>query len=352
MSRPRKRDRDLPPNVEIHHGSYRYLGKKLCRVEDGIQKMYEALAKRLNGAELKMVPMAVATFKLECLGGIASWKEHGRLLDIFADEFQEYRVDQVQPPDITRSCQQLFGGKLSAADKYKSRVSTFFRWCIAVKGLRPPGSNPCTDVWLEKPRAKKTKWNDRLFWAVRDILAPIHQCYHDLSFLLYQRTTDVRTLARLQVDEDAGLIHFEPSKTIHSSGAAVDVPITPEIKEVLERAARIRAAWNAERAKKRLAPFPYTYVVCTRDGSPFTRSGIYSAYLRADKALHGEDTPLGLNPKALLPYACTAAKKRGATLEQIKVGRAHTSIKTTEGYIHQHETPVSEVRQVYPERPS
>jgi len=67
--------------------------------------------------------------------------------------------------------------------------------------------------------------------------------------------------------------------------------------------------------------------------------------------LHGEGNLIGLNPKAMLPNACAKAKQRGATIEQIKVGRAHTTVKTTEGYIHQHETPLSEVHQALPERP-
>jgi integrase len=352
MGRPRKSKDALPKYVEIHHGSYRYKGKKLCRIEDGIAKMYTELAKRIGAGELHMIPAAVAAFKLDHLPTLASGavrKEHERLLDIFAKEFDQFCVDQVTPPDITSACGDLFGDKLNSAGKFKARVSTFFRWCISKKGLLPAGANPCSDVWLRKPPKHRTKWNDRLFWAMRDKLSPMHQCYHDLSFLLYQRTTDVRTLGRLQIDDEAGVIHFMPSKTARSSGAAVDIPITPEIRKVLDRAAMIRAEWNAERARKGRAPAPYVYVICTKDGSAYTRSGIYSAYRDADEALHGK--PIGLNPKDLLPYACTVAKKQGATIEQLRVGRAHSSVKTTEGYIQQHETPVSEVRQVLPERP-
>jgi hypothetical protein len=125
--------------------------------------------------------------------------------------------------------------------------STFFRWCIVDKGLRPPGSTPCTDVWLEKAPTRRTKWNDRLFWAVRDLLSPMHQCYYDLSFLLYQRRTDVRQLDTKQIRD--GVIHFEPTKTRKSSGAAVDVPITPEIQAVLDRASAINGSGRLSRRR-------------------------------------------------------------------------------------------------------
>jgi len=90
------------------------------------------------------------------------------------------------------------------------------------------------------------------------------------------------------------------------------------------------------------------YVIHTHDGTPFTRSGIYSAYMRADAALH--EKPIGLNPKTLRPYAATAAKLQGFSSEDIQTGLAHVSIRTTEGYIQQHEVPVSPVVLRLPER--
>ena len=107
---------------------------------------------------------------------------------------------------------------------------------------------------------------------------------------------------------------------------------------MLERAAAIAKSWKVVCG----------YVIHTRQGTPFTRSGIYSAYRRADKALHGE--PIGLNPKARRPYAATLAKKRGFTIEQLKDGLDHTTIRTTKGYVHQHEVPVSQVMMMLPDR--
>ncbi len=336
MSRPRKRDTKLPPYVRIRHGSYVYKDEKLCRADEGEAAMYDALAKRMKLTNVELVPAAVAAYKLDYLGTLSdsARKEHERLLDLFADEFSEFAVAQITSRDVKRSVRNLFAGKLSAAKAYKSRISTFFRWCIDEHNLRD--INPCNEVWLKQPPKTKTPWTDSLFYAVRDRLSAMHQCYHDLSFLLYQRTTDVRLLRRADVFDSH--IHFQPTKTEKSSGAAVDIKLTPEIRAVLERAATISKEWKVVCG----------YVIHTRDGTPFTRSGIYSAYMRADAALHGK--PIGLNPKALRPYAATAAKLQGFSSEDIQTGLAHVSIRTTEGYIQQHEVPVSPVVLRLPER--
>ena len=339
MARPRKRDRGLPAYVRIKSGSYYYRDQKLCRVSDGETAMYDALAKRKALTSLHDIPAAVAQFKLEYLPSLAdsSRAEHGRLLDVFAQEFSEFRVDQPTAVDVKRSIRNLYPDAPSAARAYKSRMSTFFNWAVTEAGLR--ADNPCREVRLKKAVRKRMKWTWPLFYAVRDQLDGMLQCYHDLSFLVYQRTTDIRLLERNQVDREAGVIRFLPSKTEGSSGLGVDVPITPEIADVLDRAA----------ALSRDMRVVCRYVIHTSGGTAYTRSGIYSAYLRADKALHGGDH-IGLNPKALRPFAATEAKRQGYDLEDLKTGLAHTATGTTEGYVRQHSTPVSPVRLRFPER--
>ena len=339
VGRPRKHRSTLPAYVRARHGSFLFHDKKLCRVEEGESRMYEVLAERKRGLlDITMVPAAVAAFKLDYLKTLSpsAKKEHDRLLTVFANDFTEYRVDQITAVDVRRSIRNLYAGRAAAAKHYKSRISRFFRWAVEEAGLR--AANPCREVWVEKPIPRRTPWTDALFWAVRDKLGAMQQCYHDLSFLLYQRTTDMRYLRRAQAS--GGVIHFEPSKTISSSGAAVDVPITPAIQTVLDRAAALSKLYKV------VCP----YIIHTRQGAPFTRSGIHSAYRRADEELHGKAGLLHLNPKALLPFAVTSAKKQGYDMEQLRVGRAHASIKTTEGYIHTHEIPVSQVMLTLPER--
>jgi integrase len=338
VSRPRKHDRHLPAYVRIKSGAYYYRTTKVCRVDEGEARLYELLADRMRTSNLQPMPAAVAAFKIAYLRTLApsTRDEHARYLTIFSDEFAEFRVDQVRAVDIQRSVRNLYAGKDTAAQHYKARISTFFRWCVAEAGLRE--DNPCREVQVKKPRPRKTPWTDELFWQVRELFPPMQQCYHDLSFLLYQRTTDVRLLERSQVRD--GVIHFAPTKTRCSSGKEVDVQLTPTIQAVLDRAAAIRREWKV------VSP----YVICMRSGSAYTANGIHSAYERADMKLH-KDGKIGLNPKALRPYAATCAKRQGFSKDELQVGLAHTSVITTEGYIQQHETPVSEVVMMLPKRP-
>jgi integrase len=346
MGRPRKHNVDLrlPKYVRIRNGSYLYRDKKLCRVDEGEAKMYEELGKaKKKKAGLEMVPDAVEAFKLEYLPTLArSYRPTAELLlDKFADEFEEFKVKDVTAVTIRRSAKHLYGSKPSMAVAYKSRISRFFRWCVEEEGLRE--ENPCREVWLKKPTKNKTKWTDAYFWLVRDKLAPMLQCYHDLSFLAYQRGTEIRLLMRSHIQRDG--IHFKPTKTAGSSGAEVVVPITLQIEAVLERAYKL--------ALLKPAPGKDAPVIQTTGGAKFTASGIRSAYRRAVEAItpEGMPEPKGLNPKALRPYAATAAKRQGHSIAQLQTGLAHASARTTEGYIHEHETPVSEVTLHLPVRP-
>lgn len=346
--KPRNRDRELPRRVYAKHGSYYFVDidyrwHKLCRVDQGVARMYTELAKRLALPAADRLPAAVATFKLEYLPTLAvsTRKEHERNLDRIAEDFAAFRVAEVRPTDVSRFLKNNFHGKPTSRRHYKARLSTFFRWCVE-EGLRD--DNPCRDVWVKAPPKHKSKWTDASFHAVRDKLPPMLQVYLDLSFLLYQRATDVRRLRWSQVR--GKVIHFEPTKTAKSSGAEVDIPVTPEITAVLERARTL--------AKVKPGPGGDAFVIQSRSGSPYTHFGISSAIERAAIAVglaKKEGPASGLTAKDLRPYATSKAKEQGYSLEELKIGLAHTSVTTTEGYVQQHSTPVSQVTLRLPRRP-
>ena len=102
------------------------------------------------------------------------------------------------------------------------------------------------------------------------------------------------------------------------------------------------------------------FVIQSRDGGAYMRSGISSAIERAAEAAGyttrapgAKHAPAsGLTAKDLRPLAAKAAEKQGYTLEQLKVALAHTSVTTTEGYVRQHTTPTSAITLRLPPRPS
>ena len=151
---------------------------------------------------------------------------------------------------------------------------------------------------------------------------------------------------------NAGLIHFEPSKTAKTSGKDVDIPITPEVAAVLARARKL--------AKIDPTLGGNAYIIQTSSGTPYTASGIRGAIgFAAERAglappRHaGQRKPRasGFTAKDLRAYASSSANQQGYSFEKLKTALAHARIATTEGYVQQHTTPVSEVVMRLPNRP-
>jgi integrase len=238
------------------------------------------------------LPAAVATFKLEYLPTLAvsTRKEHERNLDRIAEDFAAFRVAEVRPTDVSRFLKNNFHGKPTSRRHYKARLSTFSAGAWKRAARRQP-----VPRCVGQRRHRSTSRNaDASFTRSDDKLPPMLQVYLDLSFLLYQRATDVRRLRWSQVR--GKVIHFEPTKTAKSSGAEVDIPVTPEITAVLERARTL--------AKVKPGPGGDAFVIQSRSGSPYTHFGISSAIERAAIAVglaKKEGPASGLTAKDLRP---------------------------------------------------
>jgi integrase len=137
----------------------------------------------------------------------------------------------------------------------------------------------------------------------------------DFAYLSGLRAKDVRCLRWPDVDDEAGEIIVEPTKTRESSGARIAIEITPDIKNVLDRA-------------KALGKIKGLFVFHTLKGGQFTASAIKSAWRRARKRAGLESTPWfrDLRPKAL-----SDAKRRGVRLDDLRDAAGHSSVTTTEG---------------------
>lgn len=200
--------------------------------------------------------------------------------------------------------------------------------------------NPCRDVKVEGGKKKLMIWSADVFHSIRDALgtsdeAEMMRCYMDLSFLLYQRSTDARVLERRHIDDKHILV--VPTKTRKSSGVEIEIPITPELQAVFDRAGTISKKW------KMVCPF----VIHTRQGTPYTRSGIYSAFRRAGDRANIK----GADPKSVRKFAANEAKRAGYDMEEIQDALGHTDISTTQGYVLKSTRRQSVVRLELPARP-
>lgn len=252
------------------------------------------------------------------------------ITEVIARTFAEFNVDQVIPVDVAQFLDRWEGRRM--AQVYRNHLSKFFQWSCR-KGFRM--DNPAREIKTDMPPKRDIYITHEQFNAIRDALmvgnngkenitGVMMQCYMDLCYLLYQRTTDVRLLKFQEIKPEG--IYIKPTKTDHSSGGDVLIPMTEGIETVLNRAK------NAQKIQS-------AYVICTLKGRPYTASGLRSAWKRACSRVGIK----GLTLKDLRSKAATDASLAGNSLKDLATGMVHTDTGTTKDYIRVHETPVSSV---------
>lgn len=262
------------------------------------------------------------------------WEEGGKALmsayRVIAKGFKQFDLADVTPADIAEFVDQWEGRR--SAQSYRSHLSKFFAWCCR-KGLMT--TNPAREVTVEAPPQRDAYITDEQYKAIRAALlvgkdgratpsGPMVQCYMDLLYLLYQRGTEVRLLK--WSDIQAGGILFKPTKTEHTSGKKVLVPVSDDVMAVINRLRRIRNMRSI-------------YLIHTQDGQPYAAHGIGTAFRRACERAKIS----GVTLKDIRAKAATDATSQGYTEQQLQTALAHTDAGTTRKYIRTRETPVSEV---------
>jgi integrase len=256
--------------------------------------------------------------------------------------FSNFNLTDIQPMDVYAFL-EFWEGQRSAQTN-RAHLSKFFKWANK-KGLRQDNPATADVIELEAPPNRDVYITDEQFHKVRDALligkngkptrsGPMMQCYIDLTYLLFQRTTEVRFLKREQIDEEKELMYFQPIKTKNSTGAKVNVPIGPAIREVLNRLKSI----GKMRSLK--------YVIHNQHGAQYGASGLRSAWERA--CVRAEVS--GITTKDIRAKAGTDAKTLGYSMEQIQTHMVHSEIATTEGYMKGKGIPTSEILMTLPPR--
>ena len=358
MNRPKTTKTGLPENVRINNGAYcvrytevidgkrRWRQKKLVRVSDGLPAMHDALAKFYSGdaARSPALPDMPARIHAFCkwyfpqlTPGVQ--REYVHQYRRIGEAFADFDVAIVQKKDCFDFLEENFKPASRIKQAYRSRLHSFFRWC-ADRGYRE--SNPAADIRLKAP-AKNTRYptNDE-FHKIRDAMligedgkltpsGEMMQCFIDLLYLTAQRPTDIRLLRWSQIHD--AVIEIKPTKTQKSSGKSVNIPVTDAIAAVLDRA-------------KSLGTVKGMFVIHQRNGSPYAKTGIGSAWKRACQRAHVD----GVTTRHMRPKATTDALEQGSSLEALQTMLAHTTRSTTEGYVREHTVPTSIVRMDLPKR--
>ncbi|WP_288379792.1 tyrosine-type recombinase/integrase [uncultured Massilia sp.] len=362
MNRQRKTNRGLPRRVYIKFNAYYYVAPeavrdpvtkemkkwvRLCSVEEGEVVMLNRLANLLGSKEhvAGTMPHLCAEFKAKKLRRYTkqTQDQYAQYLDVIADEFEAFLVIEVTTKEFADFLLEKFGDKPNTARKYAALASKLFRY--AVSGLGQRQDNPIDQLDLsefEVSRREVLATHDQIA-AIRAAgfigddgkrtqSGPMFACIIDMTYLMWARAVDIRMLEEAQIEDHeggGGFIRLKPSKTKKSSGLVVDIVITPDIREVIERA----------RAIKRANSMISRYLFPTRKGTPYTKSGLTSMWERGrDRAMaaarkEGRDFGPNIQFKDLRSLGATDAAKSGKKMEEIQKRLVHTSSKTSEIYI-------------------
>lgn len=306
----------------------------LTRVDEGEAALHAALAVFFSEKPTKNMGVLIQEFLKAHLPSLvfSSRKEYERVFEMVAKAFVEFDADEVLPGDVMDFLSQ-FEGSPVARNHYKSKLSTFFSWCVLHSHIPV---NPCREIRISKPPKRTGRLNGLKFWAIYDALPPIGQCFMMLTFLTRQRPTEIRLLQEKHIGPT--YITFKPTKTERSSGEQVEVLITPQIQTELDRARKL--------AKVKGMPGSSAFIIQTTGGTAFTRQGLKSMWVRGrDKAGCPDVTT-----RDIRPYALKAMEAQGYDLKAIQLSAAHTKRGQTEDYLNQYRDRVSDAVILPPKR--
>lgn len=337
----------LPGRVYPKSGSWYWFPKngswiKLCRIDEGETKMLERLAAEMRKREIPGdgdMPRFVADYvKAEVhRHREKTWPYYGEYVKT---GFADVNVRQVDSAYVSDFLEQNYAGKPAMQNTMRAFLRGFFTWCKRKRYFS--GENPCNDVKIESKKRRDVYITHEHFGLIREHLAkhPMMVCMIDLCYLTAQRSTEIRALLWRAdsprcswVDREKAIIHFVPTKTVESSGVAVDWPISPDIEEVLKRAR------STGKVKSGL-------VIHTRTGKAYTPHTALYHWREACRKAKLEE--YGYTIKDIRAKALTDAQRAGYDLKAIMEAAAHTKQSTTETYFKQRAIPVSEIRLTLP----
>lgn len=317
----------------------------LSRVEDGPAPMYTALGKLMGDKQVAAgsMPLACAEFKAHKLGEYTdeTRADYGRYLEQIAKVFEDFHASQPTTKDCADFLRAKFKGKANTARKVAALMGKLFRFVIGELGLRQDNPMDQIDLGDYKTQRRTKLPTHAQIAAIRaagmmstpredtkttyaTASGPMFACIIDMSYLLWARAIDIRTLKESQIirspDGTVGHIRVKPSKTEKTSGKMVDIAITPQIEAVIERARAIKKKYEV------ISP----YLFPTQKGAAYSKSGLSSMWRRAKERAGITDDVIFKDIRAL---GATDAARSGEDRKNIQTRLAHTSGKTTDIYI-------------------
>ncbi|WP_244105167.1 tyrosine-type recombinase/integrase [Burkholderia ambifaria] len=351
----------LPARVYEKHGSWWFVDKdrkwhKLCRVKDGIVRLYESLAEFTRASDSKAalentMPALIDDWVRKKLPAYApkTRSNYVKMIGLIRKEFgPQWRVEDVRPADVARFLDKHFHDKPSSSNKHKALLSLIFMHAVR-RGLCD--RNPAREIGAAREKKRDRYITDDELDAVRATIvagagyktssARSILCLIDLAYQTAQRIGDLLALNWQNVSDEG--ISFHPSKTVNSSGVRLLIEMTPDLRETLDRA----------RGGKITAIGP---VICTHAGGRFTYIGAYSGWKRACQrarsAYEKDCEERGITPNPLYLIGMHFHDLRAKALTDLKRQRGAAAAQSLAGHTTEsmtaHYTKSREVERVQP----
>lgn len=207
------------------------------------------------------------------------------------------------------------------ANREKAALSSCMSWMILQRASGLKG-NVCLQVPRNPETPRDRYVTDSEYNAVYDIAGPAVRAWMELMYRTLQRPGDILNWTKSNFIEENGqkLLSFRQSKT----GARLKIFVTSQLQRCFDEIAEARA--NQRRKVKSI------YLICARDGKPYTPMGLSSMARR-------HIVECGIKDFAI--YDCkskgaTDMYQSGVSIETISALCGHESVTTTEVYIKRH----------------
>lgn len=216
--------RDLPKRVYERHGAWYYVdaaGKwhKLCRVKEGMPRMYRALADLTDSeAATERMPAVIGRWLQAKRGGwtVDHAKDMERAAARLSDAFAEFTPAQVTTPVCAQYLKQ-YADQGRTHNVYRSVLGQVLA-AAAIEGLRE-GHNPIDNIPQAKVGRRARIVTDAEIQAIKDAArqigggTPALALLIDLALLTGQRVGDLLALEWQHVGDDGIRIVQQKTRT-------------------------------------------------------------------------------------------------------------------------------------------
>lgn len=289
-----------------HHGAYYLVRRnKWIRLGDELGAAIQEYTRRIKprGGMDEAISRALAEIRTR--GASSTVKQYGAAAKKLQPILAEFTPADIRPVHIHKILDHMRATP-NMANRCRSFLLLTMRLAV---GAGECDRNPVTEVDPLPEHERERYITDAEFAAIYDAAPPVVQIFMSIAYLTGQRISDVLKIKHADLVDDG--IGFRQQKT----GARLIVKWSPELREAVQRAKSLRQVMGF-------------WLICKRNGKPYSYKGMRDAFERARAVAK----VLDVTPHDVRAKSATDAKKQGLN-PTLLLG--HTTQARTDRYIRQ-----------------